>query len=234
MKVLFVGEGNHELGPATTARPPSPTTGVLFTLARKVCPLITEGLAIRWREIASLPLNRKKLDRDLKRAGYETKVKRAILLSGLVFACAGTVCVVDGDTAAEDCMGGMLAGRDAALAELGKPHAVALGIAVLSIDAWILGARHAIAQELGIDIGELAKEYPRGKHIEELSGTSGNLGHQPKRVLEAIVQLVHRSDSAELREAIAERTEIQEIERECPKGFQPFAESLRAAFGAAP
>jgi hypothetical protein len=188
-------------------------------------------VAIRWREIPVLPLNQKKLDRDLKKAGYETKVKRAILLSGLVYGCEGTVCVVDGDTAPDDCLARMNAGREAAITELGKPHAVALGVAVLSIEAWILGARHATADELGIDLGTAAKSCPRGKHLEELSGTSGNPGHQPKRVLEAIAQLANRSDSTELREAIAERADIEELERECPKGFKPFAEMLRAAFG---
>jgi hypothetical protein len=57
---------------------------------------------------------------------------------------------------------------------------------------------------------------------------------RPKRLLERIAGLGHREDSAEFREAVAERTEIAALERACPEGFTPFAAELRAAFGQGP
>ncbi len=232
MKILFVAEGDHELGKAGGLHPPHTARGVLFTLVRKIVPNITDGLALRWTEISLFPINRSKLDRDLKKKGLDIKVKRAVLLSALVFGCDGTICVVDGDTAANDCLATMAIGREEAFKILVRSVPVVFGVAMLSIEAWTLGARQAIADCLGVPLATIGAEYPKRKHIEELFATSGIESNRPKNVLRRIVALAHCNDSTELREAIAEATSIAEPKRECPKGFAPFVDELMRAFGA--
>jgi hypothetical protein len=53
VKVLFVGEGNNDIGEASEeANQPRPASGVIPTLARKVCPVIdANSIALAWTEI---------------------------------------------------------------------------------------------------------------------------------------------------------------------------------------
>jgi hypothetical protein len=231
VKVLFVGEGVHDLGTRGPGFPPHPASGIVFTLARKVCPAIKEGLAIRWPEVISLaPSARKSFDRNSLTKGYAAKVRRAILLSHR-WGCEGTVCVADGDTAAADTLEIMMQAAVEGVQSLGVLHHAAVGVAVLSVEAWTLGADEALAQVLELEVDAVRKVYPKGHHVEELFGTSGNLGCQPKRVLQTVAELAHCNDCSELRADVAEVTDIEALESACPKGFAPFAANLRAAFG---
>jgi hypothetical protein len=231
VKVLFVGEGPHELGPSESEPGPRVATGTVAILARKICPALgLDSIGLPWRQIGLLPLETKAFDRDMKRKGYEAKAKRAVLLSARRFACAGTICVVDEDTAPPDCLQTMTDGCKRAIAIIGQKHHAACGLAIKSIEAWTLGARQALAQELGVELEVLSKQYP-SKDVEELSERSQKPDYQPKRLLGRIAQLKHRSATTEFRQAVAERTNVAELKAACPKGFAPFAKELLAAFG---
>ena len=55
MRVLFVGEGNNDIGYSSPSpNQPRPAGGVIPALARKVCPAIGDSLAIRWTDIPRL------------------------------------------------------------------------------------------------------------------------------------------------------------------------------------
>ncbi len=233
MKVLFVGEGNHELGQSTPLPEPRPATGMVPTLARKISPQIAEdSSALRWPQLPRFKLEKKKLDRDLAKRGYDNKVKAAILVGALKFDCNGTVCVADADTAPEGCLEIMRSGRDQALSLIGEDHLVVCGLAYQSIDAWTLGAQRAIAEVLGLELEAIRAKYP-SKAIEELVNTSGKTEHRPKQLVQTIAELAHRDGDTGFRQEVAERTNVAELENACPKGFKPFADQLRATFGSA-
>jgi hypothetical protein len=232
LKILFVGEGSHELGAAQPGYGPRPATGPVPVLARRICPLLRQvHLGIRWAEIGLFSLNRKQLDRDIRKSGYQTKAKRAVLLSAIAFKCNGTICIADADTAPKDCLEQIRQGQTEGLETVGGHHGAACGVAFQSIDAWTLGARTALAVVLGVTVEALRQYYP-AKHIEELTNQSGKEEHRPKAILEQIASSHGRPADTDFRTAVAERTEIEELEKECPKGFKPFADDVRRAFAA--
>ncbi len=223
MKVLFVGEGKTDIGPAEFGMSPQPARGPVFHLARKIVPHIDEEgcPAVRWSELTRFPPPDKK-------KGFEAKVAKAILVSARLHNCQGTICVADCDgdpTRLED----MIRGRDRGIEAVGGDHACACGLAVESIEAWTLGAPEAIAEVLEIDITEVRKCYP-GKNVEELSEQSGKPEFHPKSLLDRIAQLKHRVGDVEFREEVAVRTQVDRLEVVCTRGFKPFAKALREAF----
>ena len=60
---------------------------------------------------------------------------------------------------------------------------------------------------------------------------SGKEEHRPKAILVKIATAHGRAANTDFRTAVAERTEIEKLENECPKGFKPFAQEVRRAFG---
>ena len=54
MKVLFIGEGPHDIGaPNSNPNQPRPARGTIPILARRVCAGIApESIALAWREIS--------------------------------------------------------------------------------------------------------------------------------------------------------------------------------------
>jgi hypothetical protein len=185
---------------------------------------------LKWTQIPLFQVGKKQLDRDIRKSGYRTKVKRAVLLSALAFKCDGTICVADADTAPEDCREQMQQGLAEGLEKVGSGYVAAYGMAFQSVDAWTLGACSAVAEELGVEVGALRPYYP-SKPIEELSNQSGKEEHQPKTILERICSSCGRFADTAFRTAVAERTEIGELEKECPRGFKPFTTEVRRAFG---
>jgi hypothetical protein len=175
-------------------------------------------------------VGQKQLDHDIAKSGYRKKAKRAVILSALRFKCGGTICVADADTAPEDCLEQMRQGQTEGLETVDGHHSAACGVAFQSVDAWTLGARGAIAAELGVTVEALRLYYP-AKHVEELLNQSGKEEQQPKAILEKIASSHGRSANTDFRTAVAERTGIEELEKECPKGFKPFAQDVRQAFG---
>jgi hypothetical protein len=102
-------------------------------------------------------------------------------------------------------------------------------LAIESVEAWTLAVPDKIAEELGVSVELVRKQYP-GLHVESMFEQSGKEEHRPKKLLERIAQLKHRADSTAFRQAIAERTEIASLEKACPQGFGPFAAALRTFF----
>jgi hypothetical protein len=219
MKVLFVGEGPHDIGrhdhyaPEAADRP-----GVVQVLARKVCPHLEDGSpALRWSELA-------RFHPDAKKRGFAAKMKAAAVLAERRYRCVGIVCVTDRDRDDER-VRQVMEGADSVRATT----RVAYGIAVESIEAWTLGAPSEIASELELHEKTVRAEYPN-LHVEELYERSGREEHQPKSLLARIAALVNQGSGQDFRVRVAERTDVARLERACPKGFAPFAESLREAF----
>ena len=220
MKVLFVGEGPHDVGRESrnSLEEPCPAGGVVTTLARRVVSSIgADSLALRWSELVRFHPSAKK--------GFAGKVAAAALLSRR-YECVGTICVADRDRK-PDREQAMQDGQQRALA-ISSTHPVVCGIAVESIEAWTLGAHGALADELGIDAKHVRAELLTD--VESLYENSGKPKYQPKAVLQGLAQKVHRDDCVNLRVAVAERTNLAELERACPAGFAPFAKALREAF----
>ncbi len=233
MKVLFVGEGNHDIGAAEASwGQPRPARGVVPVLAHRACPSIqikgvdstakkeADSIALSWHDIPRFsPKGRK---------GFEARVAAAMLLSSRRFDCAGTVCVSDqdGDT---DRPTALQRGKQTGLAQVGAHHAIAVGVAVESIEAWTLGAPEAIAEELDLPLARVQSALP-SKHVESLRESSGKDEHRPKALISRLAALVHREDSTALRCAVAARTNIDSLRRACPEGFDAFARELKNAF----
>jgi hypothetical protein len=226
MKVLFIGEGRHDIGdPDPNSFQPRPAQGTIPNLARRICPNIApESVALAWKEIS-------RFNPSAHKRGYPAKITAAALVAERKFGCAGTIVVADRDGET---------GRQAEMEEginrarqLFPQQRFAWGLAIESVEAWTLGAREKIAEELGVDTKLVQDQYPRGVDVESLSERSGKSEHRPKQLLERIAQLKHRQDCLEFRQAIAERTDVAALLRVCSQGFAPFAELLRKAFGQA-
>jgi hypothetical protein len=222
MKVLFVGDGKHDIGKKEYDPTPRLGGGTVGTLALIICPAITESIALAWREISRF--------NPACKHGYAAKVSAAIVASSKRYGCDGTVCVVDHDRDPSR-LPEMKKGQARGLQLVGDDHRVACGVAVESIEAWTLGARKSIAEELGQNEEDIRSIYPSGVHVEHLYENSGKEEHRPRAILKRIAKIGHREPDLEFREAVARRTDVQQLEKECPKGFKPFVDELRVAFG---
>jgi hypothetical protein len=223
VKVLFIGEGRHDIGDANPdTYQPRPAGGVVPALMRRVCPGVAGvSIALAWPEI-------RRFNPSAEKSGYPAKTSAAVLLATTKFDCGGTVLVADRDTQASresELEEGVMRAR-----QLFPNHPIVWGSPVESVEAWTLGVPEKIAAELDVDVKLVKEQYPPGIHVESLSERSGKVGHRPKRLLERIAQLKHRDDSTEFRQSIAERTDAAILEQACPKGFAPFAERLRKGF----
>lgn len=227
MKVLFIGEGRHDIGdPNPNSHEPRPAHGTIPTLARCVLPNISsESMALAWREII-------RFNPSAQKRGFPAKVAAAAFLAARKFGCAATVVVADRDGQA-DRQSGLEEGVDRAR-QLFPQHPTAWGLAIESVEAWTLGVPDKIAEELGVDVKLVQQQYPGGMGVESLSERSGKPDYRPKQLLERIAQLKHRQDCTEFRQSIAEKTDVDALARACPKGFAPFAEQLRKAFSQTP
>lgn len=78
---------------------------------------------------------------------------------------------------------------------------------------------------------DLQRRY-KVSEVEDFHPNSGKPEKQSKRLLSQLTQdCLHQVAGTEFRERVAEQTDILELEKHCPRGFRPFAEKLRAAFG---
>lgn len=129
MKVLFVGEGRHDIGkPSSHPGEPRIARGLIPTLARAICDTIAqESIALAWSEIV-------RFSADAKQSGYPAKMKAAVLLSERKFRCSATIFVADRD--GKDARRGQLEDGRVRSLELFPHQAVAYGLAVESVEAW--------------------------------------------------------------------------------------------------
>jgi hypothetical protein len=222
MKALLVGEGPHDIGTPTFAPKPHPATGVLAILFKKVCPHVNaECVGYFWREI---PI----LDRKKRKRGWAARVTSDIVLS-VQQGCEGTVCVVDRDQDS-DRLPAMEEGRERGLKLVAEAHLAACGVAQESIEAWTLGAPTALSLVLGETIERILEHY-RPADVEEFHENSGKVEKRPKSLIARIAAIKWHDANTEFRQRVAEQTDIVELGRNCPKGFKPFADKLKAAFG---
>ncbi len=221
MKVLFIGEGRHDIGdPDSNPAQPRLAQGTIPTLARNVCPKIApDSLALAWREI-------QRFNPSARERGIPAKITAAALIAVRKFGCSATVAVADRD-GETDRQKEMEEGVDRAR-QLFPQHPTVWGLAIESVEAWTLGVPETIAEELGVDVKLIQQNYPRGVDVESLSEQSGKADHRPKQLLERLAQLKHRHDCTEFRQLIAEKTDVDALSRACPKGFAPFALQLQA------
>lgn len=238
MKVLFIGEGTHDIGPASDegaarrgvhAEGGRPARGVVTALACRAVPGIerASSRALDWREVALYSADRKpKLGRT---SGLDRKVKAAALVAKRLFKADALVCVHDRDGERhayrfED----MQRGADEVTA-----LPVACGLAIESIEAWTLGACEALAEELGLGLAELRKHYDPAR-AEAFLPNSEKAEKRSKALLERVTSAAKQEPHLALREAVAERTDVDALAKRCPEGFGKFLEQLRAKLGALP
>lgn len=222
MKLLFVGEGPHDIGSPDFPQPPRKATGVLFILARKICPAIDTGsLAYFWQELEIL-------NREKKGSIDAARVAKAIVLAAH-HGCAGTVFVLDED---KHPLKELEKGVERGLAVVGL-HPTAVGVAVKTIEAWMLGTPSALAAVLRKTVAEVTQEY-KPHAVEEMHPNSGKPEKRSKDLLAKIAKSGHRNDDTPFREEIAENADIDELKRHCKEGFKPFAERLLDEFGPRP
>lgn len=228
-RVLFIGDGEHDIGkPEWPTDAAFPARGVVPALARRVaaidCPA---SLALHWAHprLARFPVDR----HATKTRGYAAKLRAARLhVEHGTLAVEGIVCAVDEDRKPER---RELPGQAQALAT--ERCAIVGGVAICSIEAWTLGAATALANVLGTTAQEVRRACPSGQ-VETLYEGSGKQDRQPKGLLDDLARRFgRRPDSLELREEVAECTDIGELTTSCPEGFAPFAAALRAVFGPA-
>src|SRR5947208_3385449 len=95
MKLLFIGEGRHDIGdPSPNPYHPRPAEGTIPTLARRICTGIApESVALAWPEI-------RRFNPSATKRGYPAKITAAVLVAARKFGCAGTVVVADRDSEA--------------------------------------------------------------------------------------------------------------------------------------
>ena len=232
LKVLFVGEGRHDIGPSDFANQYRPARGVVPTLVRKIVTEVSDdSVAIAWRDITAFRKAEKGRLVDVAHKRLARKVKQAVEMARRI-GCQATICVHDTDRF-DDRDQGLLAGRD--LVTVDDGHRVVVGLAVRVVETWTLGAPQAIAQVLGQERKLVEDEIGVAlSKIESLSNDSSREENQPKVILERVANMGHRKADVEFREEVAEATDVAELERNCPKGFGPFARELREAFGTTP
>jgi hypothetical protein len=219
MKLFFVGEGPHEVGHDPGQHEAFEARGVVPALVRRAgIAAGGDSLATFWRRLTRLSKERK---------GFASKAKAAVLVAKRRHGCDGVVMVVDNDTKDDE---NRLARIQSAQPDAEVP--VACGLAVQSIEAWTLGAASALAAELGVDVSQVRELYPH-RSVEDLSERSGKEDLRPKPLLDRIAKLARRAADSDFCEAVAARTDVDELSKACPRGFAPFVKELHAAFGGA-
>ena len=240
MKILLIGEGKHELGSSGVMNRPRPAAGFLFILVQKICPNIgSDSVELSWTNL-NLIMKKEPRKKFASRQGLAKKVQYAIVQARRQ-DCQGTVCVHDRDCDA-DRLTEMENGREAEITKQNDGHEAICAVAIESIEAWLLGAPSALASVLQSDLDTIqkhVKEYSPSR-VEELKETSEDEKKQPKKLLAQIINVRPRTlakSNTEFREDVASQLDhasLTELEKNCPEGFRPFANKLRAAFGPRP
>lgn len=208
VRVLFVGEGSHDVG-ARAARGGAHATpgGVLFAIAQRISPVVAfEAQATTWTAAA----------RGAR--GYADKV-RLLDLRAQVDDIDLVVTLIDRDDDARK-----LQTIERAARQTQVPFVCAEAVRV--IEAWTLGDPEAIARHTG---NANAARHIAGSisgGVESLAGTDA------KSLLRAVLGS-HRDVTSSC-VLIAQHADVGVLCANCPKGFRPFADKLAKATGVAP
>lgn len=220
MKVLFVGDGSHDVGTPEFSPQPRTASGVVATLCRKIVPSISmDSQSLAWREIPLFGL--------VKKRGLEHRLVAAKEIATR-HGCQATIAVADADGDAQRRLASLKSGQQS-IQKSDPSHPVAVGVAVESIEAWTLGDSRAIATILELEHSEVERQY-RPSRVEELNNNSEKPEKQSKVILKRLAEMKHRAASTDFRVEVAERSDPATLRQNCPLGFAPFADELKMRF----
>jgi hypothetical protein len=195
MRLRFVGEGPDDVGREGVA-------GIAQILVRRLLsassgrPTDTSGwgvgVLVRKHQGTGLPQKAHVAIKEAHREGFDGVV---ILLDR------------DGKRVGGDRLSKLREGRRAAAMEV--PTAAVVGIAIETIEAWLLADESAMSRAIGVSI-------PRQPDPETLDGAKGTPRH-PKVVLAACLAQarVKEMRSADIKRRIAEEADLQILEARC-------------------
>jgi len=206
-RIQFVGEGVTDIGGERH-------TGVVPRLTEKV-------LTQRLERPVAFEAERVPLPRFHRSRGYETKVACAIREANRQ-GFDGIAIVVDRDGDTER-IKRLKKGVEDASSEVPLPAVV--GVAVETIEAWLLADEQAIREALDCDVAA-------GIDPEKLTGRPGTMDHPKDRLAELLARDTDEGrTNSERFDTIADRANVAVVERRCKQGFAPYAKDVRHIFG---
>ncbi len=216
MRMLLVSEGPSDIGD-----PAGDRVGAVRQLVRRT-------LGRRWsREVDTGEIHTERLvrlhrrDEEVEAAGYAAKVRQMIRIAESE-TCTCVAIVVDRDGPRnQHRLGQLREGRDRAERDgLALALRTTIGVAIETMEAWLLADEKAINDVL-------CPEPPAGAcDPEELWGPKNSVQHPKARI-----NLHVRNATKESHDPVSEvaaLVRLDLLERRCARGFQPFAEELRA------
>lgn len=207
MRLRFIGEGPDDVGREESA-------GIAQIFVRR----LLEGALGEAPDTSSWETGR--FIRKHNGAGYPQKAFLAIKEAHRE-GFDGVIILVDrdGKTVGGDRLAKLREGRQKAAQDV--PMRAVVGVAIDTIEAWLLADEAAIRHAVGFPVD-------RQPDPETLDGAKGTPRH-PKVLLESCVAKAKASGlrSAEIKLKIAERASLEVVEKRCPAGFKRFAEEVR-------
>jgi hypothetical protein len=223
MRTIFlVGEGKTDIGTAgqPSVLPHEAREGVVQVLVRRVLDAPASELEFKPRAVRDFPKEPGKF-KGPRLEGDARKAYRAYQLAR--FDHDGMIMVRDSDNTGDERLAQMEAGIAAARQRSGPRIPHACGLAIQTIEAWVLGALACRDQPV--------PALPRGKAIEELWGSANDPGsNHPRPLCRRALRDIHMSDDLSGKVAVVEDCDLAGLERACPGGFARFARDVRRAF----
>lgn len=199
MRVLVCGEGDNDIGKSAYET----SEGTLQVLVSR----LLEGKELEFERQPVMHLGARR-----RHGGFKEKLK-------LAFAelahkdCEGLVFVVDRDR--EEKRGERLRKARDEVSE-GKPSAV--GVAIRTLEAWLLADETAFKKAFQADTPSTTKDPESIK--------------EPKKELQGRLDAVGHSQYSEAYVALARHSRLEVLEQRCPEGFGRFADEVRELVGA--
>jgi len=221
MKVLFVGEGRHDLGASDFPLQFRTAQGVVPKLCQKISNTISsDSIALSWKDIPRFNSSKK---------GFKHKLKAAALIAKHN-GCEGLIAVVDQDNDHAR-LSELQAGKQESIDSSENNFKIAVGVAVKSIEAWTLGDEVALARALGSNVSAVRQVVAQSE-VEKYHENSGKTENRPKGKLNKLCQASCREDCLEFRLEVAEATCVTRLGVSCPQGFEPFKREVESVFAA--
>ncbi len=222
MKMLLVSEGPADVGSLRDLPGENPDRGerlgAVTVLVRRV---LTENLGV---SESDLTIERGYLARVHERSDrvstYERKIRLAIV-EATTRNCTCVSVVIDRDGERNSSrLGQMRGGVKAAEQEgLALAYRTALGVAIETVEAWLLSDESAINNALNPD------PIQNACAPEKLSGKAGTAEHPKARFLGAVGRARRPRDAPH--DAVARLIRLELLEQRCPLGFAPYLKELR-------
>lgn len=221
--LLFISEGPTDLGSSVFNDDlSSEKTGTIATFVKKILSDITHkniDFNVKTERLARLHHHHKKGNKYVLK-GYEKKIHYVMKMLadpyGKYADCDGIVFVVDQDNDPKR-IERLRSGKEQArkIFELQNIR-IAVGVAILMIEAWLLADPKAIGLGLAIPTPDTS---PNPEIIKS-----------PKAYLRSFFKEEDERSTVEKYEAIAQKIDIKKLSNRCKKGFQPFHEEIKDEF----